>query len=81
MVNTNEPVEQTLKIYPNPALDLITVVGEPNTKFDIINLIGEKVDGFSIYHSETQIEVTHLPKGVYYIKALNSHIKKKFVKL
>jgi hypothetical protein len=63
-----------ITIYPNPALTQITI-GTPTTtaknQLSIINLNGQEVLTCQITQPKTQIDISTLPVGVYFIRVAN----------
>lgn len=81
-------IENTLSILPNPANDYITIALKPSEGFDpsegsaiyIYNTLGEKVLSVGTGRDlSVRINITVLPKGVYFVKAGNNTCK--FVKM
>jgi len=68
-----------LKIYPNPAKEILNIELSENKNIGIIklyNVVGEKVYEVSgINSSETSINLHSLSKGVYFIQILNTNDK------
>jgi len=67
---TNIDLQNHLTVYPNPATTLLNISfsSTNNFKIEIINTIG-----FTVLESQNQnkIDVSHLSKGVYFIKAVD----------
>jgi hypothetical protein len=62
--NTN-----SLKIYPNPAQNYITIEGfTSNTNYQIINVTGKVVLSGNLYDKINQISIQELLNGVYFLK-------------
>ena len=58
-------------VYPNPSKDKITVSKSSITgdiRLSIINITGEKVLETQLIDSETQIDISALPLGVYFVR-------------
>lgn len=75
----------TIKVYPNPTTDYITIDWELLSPkeiltIDIVTLQGQVVQSTSTHTSSTIISTQELPKGVYFIY-LKSEQKKEAVKL
>ncbi len=76
----------TLKIYPNPASDMITVsLPEQFIEFSIVfyDNNGKKIYETSIDKNDATIDISHLKAGIYYLKISNNSrtiIKKLIVK-
>lgn len=62
-------LSNSIKVYPNPANELVNIVGVELDKVEIYSLIGNKVKEIT---SSTSIEIKDLPNGVYFIHAYNS---------
>ncbi len=63
--------ENALKIYPNPAKDLLYVQTEtviPGANLSIYNIQGQKITTSPLMQNETIIDVSSYSKGVYYIQ-------------
>ncbi len=61
-------VKSALKVYPNPAADIVTVKAEKAIKgVTVIDLTGKKVQSFK---ADEQINVSRLAKGVYILQVL-----------
>jgi len=69
MTSTEDPNESLdVKIFPNPAIDQINVVGidvGENWQFSLINSIGQSMKSGNLGSSE--INVSDLPAGVYFL--------------
>lgn len=72
------PNDQKLIIYPNPAKDNITIEGlspELNT-LKIYNLMGQEIRSFMIIQNSEpnlQLDISLLTPGIYYVKTNNSY--------
>ena len=84
-VGINEIMDSRLSIYPNPATDKITIEiteGQAPSQLSMINLNGEEVLTRSLIKPKTQIDISTLPGGVYFVRLTNDKIVEvgKFVK-
>ena len=77
--NISSP-DNLLKVYPNPAKDAVTiaVISENRDDFtlELMNAQGELVMTRKITsarHFREQIDISHLARGIYFIKLYNSH--------
>jgi hypothetical protein len=84
-VNEFNIQHSTFKVFPDPAVNLITVFFSPPLRggrvgLDVFDLFGRSVFQFEISNSQSEmtINVSFLPPGVYFIKAENE--VRKFVK-
>ncbi len=60
-----------LTIIPNPSNDKITISSPAitgNTQLSIFNVSGEKVIERQLTDTETQIDISALPRGVYFVR-------------
>jgi hypothetical protein len=70
-VTSIEEMERTeYKVYPNPVFDVLTIVRSTNnkTRGEIYNITGAKIMSFEMNETETEINVSTLSSGVYFIK-------------
>jgi hypothetical protein len=84
-VGINELQQSKFSIYPNPATNKITIEiaeGQAPSQLSIINLNGEEVLTRSLIKPKTQIDITNLPSGVYFVRLTNDNAVEvgKFVK-
>jgi hypothetical protein len=71
-----------ITIYPNPAVDLITVKSEGMSSFRILNLQGQLVSSGAIQNNLQTISIVTLDKGMYFIEFSNAteRVSTKFLK-
>ncbi len=63
-----------ISIYPNPANEKITVLTTEltnNTRLSILSIKGQQFIDLPITESETQIDLTSLPGGIYFLRLQN----------
>jgi hypothetical protein len=65
--------------YPNPAQNILVVETEKANEFEIVNILGEKVCNFFVKGKEN-VDISHLPKGIYVIKEKTANGGLHFVK-
>lgn len=70
--------ENNFFVYPNPAKDIIRIIGIENQNIEIFS-----IDGKSIYKGEYEgsLNVSNLSKGTYIIKTKDNTHALKFIKL
>jgi len=70
-----EPEENEIKVYPNPAHDIITITFPPGFTaaqlilYDAMGRVSIKMQDISI---KTEINIKHLPQGIYFYEVRNS---------
>ena len=78
LVNTNSIEKQlNFKIFPNPTTDLLTIDFQDfninqSVKIHIINSIGQIQKTVFIDENLSQIDVSNLPKGIYFLKIIGN---------
>jgi hypothetical protein len=82
-VKENSTNNSSIKIYPNPIKDKLTVEFEnknlEDIKFIITNSLGQLINANSkTINSKMEIDIGDLPKGIYYLKVQNSSAQKVF---
>ncbi|MBC8485452.1 MAG: right-handed parallel beta-helix repeat-containing protein [Bacteroidetes bacterium] len=71
----NHSCNTELIIYPNPGNGRFTIELEAmpqNIGVEVFNSAGSKVRSFILYKTQVSIDLTGLPKGLYFIKAKNN---------
>ena len=60
-----------LRIYPNPSSGVLKAITDVATHYDIFDHLGNVLvtGGWLDVNTETQINLEHLPNGIYYLKA------------
>ena len=66
---------ETLSLYPNPANDFVTLLGENLGMVHIYNALGQEVECFITKSDELRINTTHFEDGVYLIKTDNQTVR------
>jgi hypothetical protein len=73
-VGINEIQESGLSLYPNPASKVITIeiTGEfIKSHLSITNIEGQELIAQAISESKTQLDISRLPNGVYFVRLAN----------
>lgn len=56
-----------LNLYPNPSQDIITVENAPIGTYQLFDSYGKKINDINLNYENTQIDVSKLSNGVYFI--------------
>ncbi|MFC3157318.1 T9SS type A sorting domain-containing protein [Chryseobacterium arachidis] len=75
--------EVGIKVYPNPVKDILYVKSQnPIERYEIFSSVGQLVSSNTWKISTSSVDVSSLPKGVYYIKLFTAkhNVVEKFVK-
>ncbi len=87
ILSTNDIInENTISIYPNPSKDFINVsISNSEIKnIEIFNILGKKITSYPLQNvSQTEVDVTELPSGVYLLSLIDTSNKttlKKIIK-
>ncbi len=54
-------------LYPNPTTGMVTVTGENLQQAEVFNLLGQKLLGVKGKGSELHVDMTALPRGIYFV--------------
>jgi uncharacterized delta-60 repeat protein len=84
-INTAPSIPCSISLYPNPASNKITIETsfvEQNNSLTIVNIEGQQLITRQITESKTQIDISNLPSGIYFVKLANDKVVEvgKFVK-
>ena len=64
-------LERSLKVYPNPANDRLTVEGEM-TSVQVYNTLGQCLITKQVDASSVQIDLSSLDNGIYFLRVSNN---------
>ena len=71
MVGINKSKESKFSLYPNPATDKTTVelsLTPANSQLSMMNLNGQQLITHKIAEPRTQVDISSLPSGVYFVR-------------
>jgi Secretion system C-terminal sorting domain/Carbohydrate binding domain len=66
---------QILKIFPNPVTNKLTIISDSNSEYIIFDVIGREVKRGLLLNNQTEIDVSHLPSAMYYVKTKDESAK------
>ncbi len=81
-INNQENIGSKIQIYPNPAIDKITIECHQKATIEILNIEGQIIKTINNDDTEMSIDLKNLPGGIYIIKAKTDKeiMVKKFIK-
>jgi len=75
-VSVNEiESKKLLNIFPNPAIDFISIESDENLTIEIYNLMGIKIMTKSIIDRSNRLDISGLPEGIYFYYAYSNYGK------
>lgn len=74
-------IDESIKIYPNPATSQIAIQGFDMIKYEVIDILGRSVLSSNVTEKNT-VDISSINKGTYILKLYNADnvITKKFIK-
>ena len=71
--NLQKPIsaEFGVQIYPNPAKEFLTIRSNENARFEVFNQLGAILKTGNILEEETQLSVSDLQSGIYWIRIIS----------
>ncbi|MGN0037448.1 MAG: fibronectin type III domain-containing protein [Bacteroidaceae bacterium] len=70
----------TESIYPNPATDILCFEGHEGTTVQVLSMLGVCVWQQTIHLETNQIQIGHLPAGIYMLQTTDGKFLGKFIK-
>lgn len=64
-----------LKLYPNPANDFIILSGYTGKNISVLSIYGRTLLEKEVINNETQLDISNLPEGIYFVR-INNQLKK-----
>jgi hypothetical protein len=68
-VEENEAAQ--VRVYPNPATSTINVEAQGFEQYQVVNMLGQSVVNGKLMNGTTQINVSNLTNGVYFVRLIN----------
>jgi hypothetical protein len=80
LVSTSMISSETVKIFPNPASDMVTIsnIGSDTSEIYVEDALGRRVKSLNINSDNAQINISDLDKGIYLIKLIRNSQTKVF---
>jgi Secretion system C-terminal sorting domain len=76
LATSDEQVQiNNLQVYPNPATNSVLIKNVIGDKVYMYNAIGELVVAQQVVHSRAEIQIGHLPKGLYFVQDKTRMVK------
>jgi len=66
--STEEMDSETICLFPNPTTGLINILLPQTGKIEILNPQGLVINDFRVNAGKTELDLSSLPKGFYYVK-------------
>ncbi len=77
----NQPKPTEIRIYPNPASDFVQISGTGITRVEMFSLSGQLVRSLESGELKVPIEVSSLPRGIYFVAISREGEEKTVLKL
>ena len=75
LVENIDATNSILTVYPNPGSSILNIVYNaevmPQSSISIYNSLGQLISNKSFAADQSQVDITNLPKGIYFIKIAN----------
>ncbi|MDI9319020.1 MAG: T9SS type A sorting domain-containing protein [Phycisphaerales bacterium] len=72
-INESVTANSSIKIYPNPAQDVITFEGlENGSEVRLFSVLGQQVQSFVAKSNKEQLAISHLARGMYLVQIHNA---------
>ena len=69
-------------LYPNPANNNIYIeCNSLNTEFVVTDLLGQEIKKVKIHNTKTEVDLSDLKNGIYFIRELKGNVSKKIILL
>lgn len=65
--------ETIIRVFPNPASNMINVEAQGFEKYQLVNMLGQTVKSDKLVNGRTQVNVSNLSNGVYFVRLINGN--------
>lgn len=62
-----------VRVFPNPATNMINVEAQGYEQYQLVNMLGQTVSSNSLNNGTAQINVSNLSNGVYFVRLINGN--------
>jgi uncharacterized repeat protein (TIGR01451 family) len=63
-----DTTDWNITIYPNPALDDLSVFSNKKSHLNLFTVLGQKKEEYSLVVGKNKLNIAHLPKGIYFLQ-------------
>lgn len=63
----------SVRVFPNPATNMINVEAQGYEQYQLVNMLGQTVSSNSLNNGTAQINVSNLSNGVYFVRLINGN--------
>jgi hypothetical protein len=74
-----QTTDDLLRLYPNPTTGMVTIESSQATAITLIDIYGRKVVQMRVDTGHTSLDLSRLPRGIYFVRIDGSSIVKKLV--
>jgi hypothetical protein len=74
-----QTTDDLLRLYPNPTTGMVTIESSRATAITLIDIYGRKVVQMRVDTGHTSLDLSRLPRGIYFVRMDGSSIVKKLV--
>jgi hypothetical protein len=75
IVSVSYNAKTTLQVFPNPATNKLTIIGEINSEYVIFDPLGREILRGPLSDNSTDIDVSNLPSALYFAKVKDASVK------
>lgn len=72
-VGIEENEASSVRVFPNPATNMINVEAQGYEQYQLVNMLGQTVSSNSLNNGTAQINVSNLSNGVYFVRLINGN--------
>lgn len=69
----------TLEVFPNPNNGTFSIKADKNMRLNIMNELGQVIETLDLTSTTTEVSISHLASGIYFLQSHDGTIKQKIV--